>query len=58
MWLLFLGTHMRRSIKMLLLILMLLLAVASVAIITTLLILEWPRAANGSAGFSSQRHST
>ena len=46
MWLLFLGTHMRRSIKMLLLILMLLLAVASVATITTLLILEWPRAAN------------
>ena len=40
------GTHMRRAIKVLLLILLLLLAIASAGIITTLLIIEWPRAAS------------
>jgi hypothetical protein len=38
---------MRRAIKVLLLILLLLLTLASAGIITTLLILEWPRAASG-----------
>jgi hypothetical protein len=37
---------MRRAIKVLLLILTLLLAIASAGIVITLLILEWPRAAN------------
>ena len=41
---------MRRAIKVLLLILMLILAIASVGIVTTLLILEWPRAATERVG--------